>query len=114
MNSDINEEIEQPAYSSTVRSKTLEKYPKKTDATVLVTAAGGIIGQGIMKSLRLASNGSVSPISYQIISTDSSPLAAGLYRSDIGLVVPKASDPGYINSIIEHLKSYNVDALFLG
>ena len=47
MNSDINEEIEQPAYSATVRSKTLEKYPKKTDATVLVTAAGGIIGQGI-------------------------------------------------------------------
>jgi len=114
MNSDINEEIEQPAYSSTVRSKTLEKYPKKTDATVLVTAAGGIIGQGIMKSLRLASNGSVSPISYQIISTDSSPLAAGLYRSDIGLVVPKASDPGYIDSIIEHLKRYNVDALFVG
>ena len=114
MNSDINEEIEQPAYSSTIRSKTLEKYPKKTDATVLVTAAGGIIGQGIMKSLRLASNGSVSPISYQIISTDSSPLAAGLYRSDIGLVVPKASDPGYIDSIIEHLKRYNVDALFVG
>ena len=114
MNTDINEEIEQPAYSSTDSSKTLEKFPKKKDATVLVTAAGGIIGQGIMKSLRLASNGSVSPISYQIISADSSPLAAGLYRSDIGLVVPKASDPEYIDSIIEHLRRYDVDALFVG
>src|SRR5688500_10896227 len=111
MNSGIDGEIEQPANSSTVRRKTLEKYPKKTGATVLVTAAGGSIGQGIMMSLRLAANASASPIGYQIISSDSSPLAAGLYRSDIGLVVPKASHPEYIDSIIEHLKRYNVDAL---
>jgi hypothetical protein len=49
------------------------------------------------------SNGSVSPISYQIISTDSA-LAAGLqvgYRSSR----PKGIRSWYIDSIIEHLKS---------
>jgi len=91
----------------------LEKFSMKRNA-VLVTAAGGIVGQGIMKSLRLATNSSLSPNSYRIISVDSSPLAAGLYRSDIGLIVPKASDPEYIDSIITHLRNYDVDALFVG
>ena len=84
------------------------------NATVLVTAAGGIVGQGIMKSLRLASSSSLAPISYRILAVDSSPLAAGLYRSDIGHIVPKATDPGYIDSIIKYLRDYEVEALFVG
>ena len=86
----------------------------KKNATVLVTAAGGIVGQGIMKSLRLASSSSLAPISYRILAVDSSPLAAGLYRSDIGHIVPKATDPGYIDSIIKYLRDYEVEALFVG
>jgi carbamoyl-phosphate synthase large subunit len=86
----------------------------KKNATVLVTAAGGIVGQGIIKSLRLASISSLSPISYRILAVDSSPLAAGLYRSDIGHIVPKATDPGYIDSIIKYLSDYEVEALFVG
>jgi carbamoyl-phosphate synthase large subunit len=86
----------------------------KRNVTVLVTAAGGIVGQGIMKSLRLATSSSHSPNSYRILAVDSSPLAAGLYRSDIGLIVPKASDPEYIDSIIKYLRNYDVDALFVG
>ena len=86
----------------------------KKKATVLVTAAGGIVGQGIMKSLRLASSSSLATISYRILAVDSSPLAAGLYRSDIGHIVPKATDPGYIDSIIKYLRDYEVEALFVG
>jgi carbamoyl-phosphate synthase large subunit len=86
----------------------------KKNATVLVTAAGGIVGQGIMKSLRLASSLALAPISYRILAVDSSPLAAGLYRSDIGHIVPKATDPGYIDSIIKYLRDYEVEALFVG
>jgi carbamoyl-phosphate synthase large subunit len=86
----------------------------KRNATVLVTAAGGIVGQGIIKSLRLATSASLSSNSYRIVSADSSPLAAGLYRSDLGLIVPKASHPEYIDSIIKHLKDYDCDALFVG
>jgi carbamoyl-phosphate synthase large subunit len=92
----------------------LEKFSMKRNATVLVTAAGGIVGQGIMKSLRLATTSSLSPNSYRILGVDSSPLAAGLYRSDIGLIVPKASDPEFIDSIIKHLRNNDVDALFVG
>lgn len=86
----------------------------KKNVTVLVTAAGGIVGQGIMKSLRLASSSSLAPISYRILAVDASPLAAGLYRSDIGHIVPKATDPGYIDSIIKYLRDYEVEALFVG
>ena len=86
----------------------------KKKATVLVTSAGGIVGQGIMKSLRLASSSSLAPISYRILAVDASPLAAGLYRSDIGHIVPKATDPGYIDSIIKYLRDYEVEALFVG
>jgi carbamoyl-phosphate synthase large subunit len=92
----------------------IEIFSMKRNATVIVTAAGGIVGQGIMKSLRLATSSSLSPSNYRILAVDSSPLAAGLYRSDIGLLIPKASDPEYIDSIIMHLKNHNVDALFVG
>lgn len=86
----------------------------KRNATVLVTAAGGIIGQGIIKSLRLATGSSHTPTRYRILAVDSNPLAAGLYRSDIGLIVPMASNSEYIDTIIKHLKNYDVDALFVG
>jgi carbamoyl-phosphate synthase large subunit len=88
--------------------------PKKMNATVLITAAGGIVGQGIMKSLRLANSQSLSPIKYRILAADSNPLAAGLYRSDVGLIVPKASDPDYVDSVIKQLNENSVDALFVG
>jgi carbamoyl-phosphate synthase large subunit len=99
-----------PASRSNIRGKSA----RELTATVLVTAAGGIVGQGIIKSLRLANGLSHSPIRYHILATDNSPLAAGLYRSDIGLVVPKASDPAYLDSIIRHLNNHSVDALFVG
>jgi carbamoyl-phosphate synthase large subunit len=86
----------------------------KRNATVLVTAAGGIVGQGIMKSLRLATTSSLSPNCYRILAVDASALSAGLYRSDIGLIVPKASELGFIDSIIKHLRKHDVDALFVG
>lgn len=92
----------------------VENFPMKRNATVLVTASGGIIGQGIMKSLRFATNSALSPNRYRILAVDSSPLAAGLYRSDLGLIIPEASDPEYIDSIINYLKNYDADALFAG
>jgi carbamoyl-phosphate synthase large subunit len=85
--------------------------------SVLVTAAGGIIGQGIIKSLRLINNYNYNynyNNNYRIIAADSSPLSAGLYRSDIGLVIPRASEASYIDSLIKHLKKYDASALFVG
>jgi carbamoyl-phosphate synthase large subunit len=74
---------------------------------VLVTAAGSIVAQGIIKSLKLANK-------YTIIAADMSPLAAGLYRCDRGILVPAASSPDYIESIIKACNYNDVRAVFCG
>jgi hypothetical protein len=48
------------------------------NARVVVTAAGSILAQGIIKSLKLANE--KHGIKYTIIAADMSPFAAGLYR----------------------------------
>jgi carbamoyl-phosphate synthase large subunit len=82
-------------------------------ATVLVTAVGGIIGEGIMKCLRLA-NTKRGPVSYRILAADADPRAAGLYRADEGLLVPSASAPGYADALARVAKENRVAAIFVG
>lgn len=82
-------------------------------ATVLVTAAGGIIGEGVIKSLRLA-NEKRGPVSYDIIAADASPQAAGLYRADRGFLVPGAAAPDYIERLVKLAKANGVSAIFVG
>ena len=77
------------------------------NARVLVTAAGSIVAQGIIKSLKLANK-------YTIIAADMSPLAAGLYRCDSGILVPPVSSSSYIDSIIQICKDNDVQAVFCG
>jgi carbamoyl-phosphate synthase large subunit len=81
-------------------------------ASVLVTAAGSIVAQGIVKSLRLASKSGRS--SYTIISADMSPMAAGLYRGDSGIILPSSSSPGYVNMIIAACRKMDIEAVFCG
>jgi carbamoyl-phosphate synthase large subunit len=82
--------------------------------TVMVTAAGTIVAQGIIKSLRLARSGQRSAVAYRIVATDMSPQAAGLYRGDLGVVVPQASSDSYVDSIVRCCKRHGVDAVFCG
>lgn len=77
------------------------------NARVLVTAAGSIVAQGIIKSLKLAD-------SYTIVAADMSPLAAGLYRCDGGVLIPAASSPDYIDSIIKVCNDNDIQAVFCG
>ncbi len=58
--------------------------------TVLVTATGTVIAQGIIKSLNLANEAKDNPVKYRIIGADMSPDAPGLYRSHSGVLVPPA------------------------
>src|SRR6267378_1352739 len=67
-----------------------------------------------MKCLRLASSESEAPVQYRIIATDASPLAAGLYRGDRGLLVPAASAPDYVDSLINVARKEGVKAIFVG
>jgi carbamoyl-phosphate synthase large subunit len=76
-----------------------------------VTAAGSIVAQGIIKSLKLVNE---KRDRYTIIAADMSPLAAGLYRCDRGVIVPPASSPDYIESIISACNDYEVQAVFCG
>ena len=85
----------------------------KKAANVVVTAAGTVIGQGIMKCLKLA-NSNGGEVEYRITATDASPLAAGLYRGGNGVVVPLGSDPGYVDAIVDVAKEAAATAIFVG
>src|SRR5579872_3545760 len=86
----------------------------RTKANVLVTAAGGIVSQGIIKSLKLSNMKKDHPIMYEIVATDINAQAAGLYRSDIGILVPPTSSSDYVDSIIKICKEQNIQAIFVG
>ena len=86
----------------------------RTKATVLVTAAGGIVSQGIIKSLKLSNMKKDHHVMYEIVASDINAQAAGLYRSDVGILVPQPSSPDYVESIIKICKEQNVQAVFVG
>ena len=77
------------------------------NAKVLVTAAGSIVAQGIIKSLKLAQR-------YSIVAADMSPLAAGLWRCDAGVLVPAVSSPDYVEGIIKICNDSGIEAIFCG
>jgi carbamoyl-phosphate synthase large subunit len=84
------------------------------NANVLVTAAGSVVGEGILKCLRLASSKKDAPVKYRIVATDASPLAAGLYRGDKGILVPLADAADYIDSMIKVARKEGAKAIFVG
>ena len=84
------------------------------NASVLVTASGSVIAEGIIKCLRLANARGDGPVKYRIIAADASPLAAGLYRSDRGVLVPPAAAPGYVESLIRAARKEGATAIFVG
>jgi len=75
---------------------------------VLVTGAGALLGQGIIRSLRRSS------LDCRIVSVDPSPLAAGLYWSDGGHLLPMANDPAYLDRFREILDDERPDAVLVG
>ncbi|HXG08081.1 MAG TPA: ATP-grasp domain-containing protein [Nitrososphaera sp.] len=80
------------------------------NASVLVTSGGSIVAQGIIKSLKIAGKGK-----YTMIAADTSPLAAGLYRCEKGVLVPPASSVvDYVESIIRVCNDNDVSAIFCG
>lgn len=77
--------------------------------TVLVTGVGGGgVGEQIIKALRLAE------MPYRIIGTDVSPISKGLMEVDHPYVVPLASAPDFVPSLLEICARHKVRALFCG
>ena len=73
-----------------------------------------MVAQGVIKCLKLANSATGQPESYRILTADMSPLAAGLYRSDLGVIVPKADAEGYAEAIVKLCREETVEALFVG
>jgi carbamoyl-phosphate synthase large subunit len=87
---------------------------KSVFANVLVTAVGGIVGEGIVKSLRFANLSDLSPVNYKIFGIDMNSRAAGLYRCDHGLLVPPASSVDYLESIKSIISKNDIQAVYVG
>jgi len=75
---------------------------------IVVTGAGAVLGQGIIKSLRAAD------MPCEILAVDPSPLAVGLHWGDHKKIIPMADDPSFAHSIGSMLEEYRPDALLVG
>lgn len=76
---------------------------------VLVTGAGGGVGQGIIKSLRL-----ITDLDIYIVTADMSELASGLYGGDYSYLVPAASHKLYFAKIRQICIVHAIDFYFPG
>jgi carbamoyl-phosphate synthase large subunit len=75
---------------------------------ILVTGAGALLGQGIIRSLQYAK------LDAQIISADPNLESAGLYWTDPSYRIALASDPTYLDRLREVLKAESPDAVLIG
>lgn len=75
---------------------------------VFVTGAGALLGQGIIKSLRMAKQ------PYEIIAADPDPRAVGLYWADKAYLIPLAVAPDYLAKVLEILSKEKPDVLLVG
>ncbi|MBI4566664.1 MAG: ATP-grasp domain-containing protein [Planctomycetes bacterium] len=92
--------------ASTRANTRLAAAPRTRTATVLLTGAGGIVGQGILKSL--------AGTPYRAMGADACELAAGLYASARGCLLPKVEDPRYLDRLLEICIAENVRYVFPG
>jgi carbamoyl-phosphate synthase large subunit len=77
--------------------------------SVLVTGAGGGVGQGIIKSLNM-----IHDLHINVIAADMSSLASGLYGGSKSYLVPDANDPAYFDRIEYICDAEDVDYYFPG
>lgn len=76
---------------------------------VLVTGAGGGVGQGIIKSLHL-----IQGLDIRIVSADMDSLATGLYAGNVSYLLPACYASDYLDEISKIFESENIDYYFPG
>lgn len=72
-------------------------------AAVVVTGAGGPAGIAVLRRLQA--------LGHRVIAVDADPTAAGLALGDIGLAVPRADDPGFLDALLAACTGHAADAL---
>jgi carbamoyl-phosphate synthase large subunit len=75
---------------------------------ILVTGAGALLGQGILRLLQIAN------FDKKIFTADPDPRSTGHWLGDYALVVPKVSDQNYIESIKKIVVDQKIDAVLVG
>lgn len=75
---------------------------------ILVTGAGALLGQGILRCLNLSNN------CYKIISADPDVRSTGHALSNKSYVIPLITDNGYLERIEEIISSEKIDAILIG
>src|SRR5688500_3277413 len=74
----------------------------------MVTGAGAVLGQGVIRSLQASS------LAAEIVAVDPSPLAAALYWVERRALVPMAKDPAYLDRFDALLRAERPDAVLVG
>lgn len=75
---------------------------------VLVTGAGSLLGQGIIKSLRMADT------HYEIVAVDPDPRSVGLYWADRGHLVPLARESNYLEILYQIIDRERPQVVLVG
>jgi carbamoyl-phosphate synthase large subunit len=75
---------------------------------VLVTGAGALLGQGILKALRASDHVA------RVIACDAAPAAVGLYLADAARLLPRCDAPGYADAVIEVARRERVALILCG
>lgn len=82
---------------------------------VLITSVGGIVAQGIIKSLKYYNKHSKNKTyHYNIYGTDIIYDSSGLYRVDKFSIIDKPGNDKYIESIINICNTNDIDIVFIG
>jgi len=82
---------------------------------VLITSVGGIVGQGIIKSLKYNNKYSKNKTClYNIHGTDIVHDSSGLYRVDKFSIITKPESEQFIESIVNLCTNNNIDVIFPG
>jgi len=76
---------------------------------ILVTGAGGGVGQGIIKSLKM-----IYDLDINIIAADMSPLATGIYSGNKAYLVPACTADNYLMRLADIFTSENIQYYFPG
>tara|TARA_Y100001933_G_scaffold241878_1_gene269003 strand:+ start:281 stop:1261 length:981 start_codon:yes stop_codon:yes gene_type:complete len=77
---------------------------------ILITGAGALLGQGILKSMQYTGSDKQNFIGM----ADPSPTSAGLYWGNASHIIPLANDPNYISELIAVIIKNNYEILIPG
>ncbi|WP_226063982.1 ATP-grasp domain-containing protein [Kaistella polysaccharea] len=78
------------------------------EKNILVTGAGALLGQGILRLLNIAD------FPKKIYTADPDPRSTGHWLGDFAITIPKVSDANYIDALKKVVAAYKIDAILVG